>query len=46
VVIAAGIRGGELLGGDNRVYPIRGQIVRLANPGFIEWITDEDNPDG
>lgn len=45
-VIATGIRGGELLGGDSLIYPIRGQIVRLANPGLTEWITDEDNPDG
>lgn len=45
-VVAAGIRGGELLGDDDTVYPVRGQIVRLANPGLTEWITDEDNPDG
>lgn len=45
-VIAAGIRGGELLGGDPAVFPVRGQIVRLANPGLDEWITDTDNPDG
>ena len=46
VVLAAGIRGGELIGGDDTVYPVRGQIVRLANPGLEEWITDDDNPDG
>lgn len=46
VVIAAGIRGGELLGGDPAVFPVRGQIVRLANPGLTEWVTDDANPDG
>lgn len=45
-VIAGGIRGGELLGDDRTVFPVRGQIVRLANPGLTEWITDNDNPDG
>lgn len=45
-VIAGGIRGGELFGGDDTVYPVRGQIVRVANPGLTEWITDEDNPAG
>lgn len=46
VVVAAGLRSGALLGGDDEVYPIRGQVVRLANPGLTEWITDEDNPGG
>ncbi|GAB3158001.1 FAD-dependent oxidoreductase [Myceligenerans halotolerans] len=45
-VIAAGIRGGELLGDDPTMYPVRGQIARLANPGLRDWITDESNPDG
>ncbi|BAL89208.1 putative D-amino-acid oxidase [Actinoplanes missouriensis 431] len=45
VVVAAGIRSAELLG-DTGVFPIRGQVVRLANPGLTDWITDEDNPDG
>jgi len=46
VVIAAGIRGGELLGGDPHLFPVRGQIVRLANPGLTEWVTDDQNPAG
>lgn len=46
VVVAGGIRSGELVGGDDEVYPIRGQIVRLANPGLTEWLLDNDHPDG
>lgn len=46
VVVAAGIRSGQLLGGDDAVYPIRGQIVRLTNPGLTEWLIDNDHPDG
>ncbi|MDR7276480.1 FAD-dependent oxidoreductase [Catenuloplanes atrovinosus] len=46
VVVAAGIRSGALLGGDDQVFPIRGQIVRLANPGLTRWLLDDDNPDG
>lgn len=46
VVVAAGIRSAQLLGDDDSVYPVRGQIVRLANPNLQEWITDEDNPAG
>ncbi|MEU4688980.1 FAD-dependent oxidoreductase [Actinoplanes sp. NPDC023714] len=45
VVVAAGIGSAALLG-DDEVYPIRGQVVRLANPGLTDWLTDEDNPDG
>ncbi|SNR41733.1 FAD-dependent oxidoreductase [Actinoplanes regularis] len=46
VVVAAGLGSGALLGGDAESYPIRGQVVRLANPGLTEWVTDEDNPGG
>jgi D-amino-acid oxidase len=46
VVVAAGLRSGELLGDDDTMYPIRGQVVRLPNPGITEWITDHDNPAG
>ncbi|BCY10768.1 D-amino-acid oxidase [Actinoplanes sp. L3-i22] len=46
IVVAAGLRSGALLGGDDEVYPIRGQVVRLANPGLTEWILDNDHPDG
>jgi len=46
VVVAAGIRGGELLGDDDSVFPIRGQVVRLANPGLTDWVLDDENPGG
>ncbi|MFD6138334.1 FAD-dependent oxidoreductase [Promicromonospora sp. NPDC060271] len=46
VVVAAGLRSGELLGDDRSVVPVRGQIVRLSNPGLTDWITDSDNPGG
>lgn len=46
VVVAAGLRSAELLGDDEQTFPIRGQVVRLANPGLTEWILDEDNPQG
>jgi D-amino-acid oxidase len=46
VVVAAGIRSAALLGDDDTVFPIRGQVVRVANPGLTEWITDDDNPGG
>ncbi|WP_433832374.1 FAD-dependent oxidoreductase [Actinoplanes sp. CA-015351] len=45
VVVAAGLGSAALLG-DNDTFPIRGQVVRLANPGLTDWFTDEDNPDG
>ncbi|MBB6173394.1 D-amino-acid oxidase [Nocardiopsis mwathae] len=44
-VVAAGMRSGDLLD-DPTPYPVRGQVVRLPNPGLTEWITDEDNPAG
>lgn len=47
VVLAAGLRGGELLGDDDSVYPIRGQVVRLANStGLTDWLCDDDYPEG
>jgi D-amino-acid oxidase len=46
IVVAAGLRSGALLGGDDQVFPIRGQIVRLANPGLTRWLLDDDNPGG
>ncbi len=46
VVVAAGLRSGELLGDDDSLYPVRGQVVRLANPGLRDWVVDEDNPAG
>ncbi len=46
LVVAAGMRSAALLGDDDQTYPIRGQVVRLANPGLTEWVTDDDNPEG
>jgi D-amino-acid oxidase len=46
VVVAAGMRSAVLLADDDETYPIRGQVVRLANPGLTEWVTDDDNPRG
>lgn len=46
VVVAGGVRSPELLGDDRTVVPVRGQVVRLANPGLTDWVTDDDNPDG
>lgn len=46
VVVAAGLRSAALLGDDREVFPVRGQVVRLANPGLREWVLDEDNPQG
>jgi D-amino-acid oxidase len=45
VVVAAGLGSGELLG-DTSVYPVRGQVVRLENPGLTDWIIDEEDPAG
>lgn len=46
VVVAAGLRSGELLGDDSTVVPVRGQVVRLQNPGLTDWWIDDDNPSG
>ncbi len=46
VVVAAGLRSADLLGDDEEVFPIRGQVVRLANPGLTDWLSDDDHPDG
>lgn len=44
VVLAVGM-GAQTLMGDGEVTPIRGQIVRLANPGLTDWLLDEDDPE-
>ena len=41
-VVAAGVRGGALLGDDDTVLPIRGQVVRVANPGITEFRVDDE----
>jgi D-amino-acid oxidase len=46
VVVAAGLRSAALLGDDDTGYPVRGQVVRLANRGLREWLLDDDNPIG
>lgn len=45
VVNSAGLRAGELVG-DPTIYPIRGQIVRVANPGLSVSVRDEAHPLG
>lgn len=45
VVVAAGLRSGALVG-DPALTPVRGQVVRLANPGLTRWLVDDDNPAG
>jgi D-amino-acid oxidase len=45
VVVATGL-GARQLPGDPEPYAIRGQIVRVANPGIDRWILDDDNPGG
>jgi D-amino-acid oxidase len=39
VVVAAGLRSG-LLTGDSDLTPIRGQVVRVADPGLARWVVD------
>ncbi|MET0415820.1 MAG: FAD-dependent oxidoreductase [Actinoplanes sp.] len=46
VVVAAGLASASLLGGDPELYPVRGQVVRVANPGLTDWVLDDDNPGG
>lgn len=46
VVVAAGLGSAALVGGDPALYPVRGQVVRLANPGLTDFVLDDDNPDG
>lgn len=52
VVVCGGIRGGELLGGDDKVFPVRGQVILFANgtgeegdPELTDWYIDDDDPD-
>ena len=45
VVNCAGLGARDLVG-DDSVVPIRGQVVRVANPGVERFWLDEDNPDG
>lgn len=36
----------RVLAGDPAVFPARGQIVGVANPGLVTSVRDEDHPDG
>lgn len=45
VVNAAGLAAGELVG-DDTVFPVRGQIVRVSNPGLTLSVRDEEHPGG
>lgn len=46
VVVAAGLRSPALLGDDESAFPIRGQVVKLRNPGLRDWLLDDQNPVG
>lgn len=45
VVNAAGLAAGELAG-DRSMFPVRGQIVRVVNPGLTLSVRDENHPGG
>ena len=45
VVNCVGLGARELVG-DTSMQPIRGQIVRVSNPGLGRFVLDEENPEG
>ena len=45
VVNCAGLGSRELVG-DTSMQPIRGQVVRVRNPGLRRFVLDEGNPEG
>jgi D-amino-acid oxidase len=45
VVNATGLGARELVG-DRAMTAVRGQVVRVANPGLSRWTVDEHHPDG
>ena len=45
VVNCAGLGARDLVG-DSSMQPIRGQVVRVRNPGLERFVLDEENPDG
>ncbi len=45
VVNCAGL-GAREISADDSMTPIRGQIVRVSNPGLDNFLLDEDGPDG
>ncbi|BBL81061.1 amino acid oxidase [Rubrobacter xylanophilus] len=46
VVVNCSGAGARKLAGDPAVFPIRGQILRVANPGLERFVLDEENPEG
>ncbi|MFL6100506.1 MAG: FAD-dependent oxidoreductase [Actinomycetales bacterium] len=46
VVVAAGLRSPELLRDDDSMFAVRGQVARLHNPGLMDWLIDDEHPDG
>ena len=44
IVLAAGLGSAELAR-DPHMYPVRGQIVRVTNPGLTRWLLDDGEPD-
>lgn len=48
VVVAGGLRSGELLGAEGvvEVTPSRGQVALLANPGIERWYVDDGHRGG
>lgn len=45
VVNATGLGSADLLG-DTELTPVRGQVVRVADPGLAGWTLDGEHPDG
>jgi D-amino-acid oxidase len=45
IVNCVGLGARDLVG-DTSMQPIRGQIVRVRNPGLESFVLDEDNPEG
>jgi D-amino-acid oxidase len=45
IVNCSGLAARELVG-DGSVYPVRGQIVRVTNPGLTMSVRDENHPEG
>jgi len=45
IVNCSGLAARELVG-DESVYPVRGQIARVTNPGLTMSVRDEDHPAG
>ena len=44
VVVNCSGLGSSVLAGDDSLYPVRGQVVAIANPGIHDGIADESEP--